>query len=84
MKLNDYFEYKGGFQKGLFHGFKSSITNRLTGESFFGDYYNSYKQGYGFLRIPEVGDYEGNFFCNLCSGLGKMKYEDGSFYDGNF
>lgn len=66
---------------------KSTNRNPVTlpcGSIYEGELYEKKPHGYGRLKSPTVGIYEGLFVHGHKSGRGKMFYKNGEFYNGEW
>ena len=75
--------YKGGFFRGMRHGFGELVT--ISGAYYIGEWKYDYQCGVGRL-VYENGDvYEGTFMDGMAHGYGRfLNYSTGSVYQGEF
>lgn len=79
---NEYGSYTGTLINDLFHG--EGKFSFLTGESYVGDWRDSYMAGNGLMIFPEIGEYSGDMNNSLRNGTGTFKWDTGEVYEGSW
>ena len=72
--------YDGDWFDGDWSGY-GKLTNKTTGDVFYGGFFDNMKHGLGVLKYADGRTYDGTFVLNHI-GKGKMTYHDGSSYWG--
>lgn len=79
---NEYGTYDGALIGDLFNG--EGSFRFLSGETYVGNWQDSYMSGTGALSFPEVGEYTGDMTNSMRNGHGVFTWITGESYDGNW
>lgn len=79
---NEYGTYDGALIGDLFTG--EGSFRFLSGETYVGNWQDSYMSGTGEVSFPEVGEYTGDMSNSMRNGHGVFTWITGETYDGNW
>lgn len=79
---NEYGTYTGTLINDLFQG--KGRFSFLSGESYAGEWQNSFMSGNGVMVFPDVGEYSGEMDGSARNGTGIFKWKTGEVYEGSW